>query len=85
LSSKITFKRLFRNSFRYRDDSLMATCVQGTWAFHELARIEALPKADLILEVHNVMNGHTYSWKSIQKVLQDRDVDSGCSLFKSGT
>jgi hypothetical protein len=63
----------------------MATCVQGTWAFHELARIEALPKADLILEVHNVMNSYTYSWKSIQKVLQDCDVDSRYSSSKSST
>ncbi|KAE8441677.1 hypothetical protein EG329_004549 [Mollisiaceae sp. DMI_Dod_QoI] len=49
--------------------------IQNTWAYRELVRIEALPNADLILEVHNAINGHNYSWKSIQTKLRHLNVD----------
>lgn len=53
---------------------------ENTWACRELARIEALPNADLIVEVHNAMNGHTYSWRSIQATLRHLDIDDSLYL-----
>ncbi|KAF8847834.1 hypothetical protein BDZ45DRAFT_754466 [Acephala macrosclerotiorum] len=54
--------------------------IKNTWAYQEVARIEALPKADLIHEVHHAMNGHTYSWRAIQRALQDL-VDPADALY----
>jgi hypothetical protein len=53
---------------------------ENTWADRELARIKALPNADLIIEVHSAMNGHTYSWRSIQRRLQHLDTDNNIFL-----
>ena len=50
------------------------------WAAHEISRIESLPDTDLITEVHNAMNGFTYSWRSIHKQLQKNKIDY--SLFQ---
>jgi hypothetical protein len=49
---------------------------QSTWAGQELVRIKALSNADLIMEVHNAMNGNTYSWRTIQSRLQHFDTES---------
>ncbi len=51
-----------------------------TWADREIVRINALPNADLIMELHSAMNGHTYSWRSIQRRLQHLDTDINVSL-----
>jgi hypothetical protein len=53
---------------------------ETTWADRELVRIKALPNADLIIEVHNAMNGHTYSWRVIQRRLQRLDTDNNIYL-----
>jgi hypothetical protein len=50
------------------------------WAVHEISRIKSLPDTDLITEVHNAMNGSTYSWHSIHKQLQRNKIDY--SLFQ---
>ena len=62
---------LLRNSARFFQLNMST----DTWARRELVRIEALPNADLIVEVHNAMNGHTYSWRSIQRTLHHLDID----------
>jgi DNA polymerase elongation subunit (family B) len=51
-----------------------------TWADRELVRIKALPNADVIIEVHKAMNGHTYSWRCIQRRLQRLDIDNNIYL-----
>jgi hypothetical protein len=53
---------------------------KNTWADREIVRINALPNADLIMELHSAMNGHTYSWRSIQRCLQHLDTDNNVSL-----
>jgi hypothetical protein len=45
------------------------------WTVHESHRIKALSEPDLITEVHNAMNGSTYSWHSIHKQLQKDRTD----------
>jgi hypothetical protein len=52
---------------------------ENSWACRELARIEALPNSNLIFELTNAMNGHTYSWRSIQTTL--RHLDTNDSLY----
>ncbi|PMD42326.1 hypothetical protein L207DRAFT_622319 [Hyaloscypha variabilis F] len=49
--------------------------MSGNWADREVARIEALPNTEFIIELYNAMNGHTYSWRTIQKQLQELKID----------
>jgi hypothetical protein len=52
----------------------------NAWAVQESTRIKALSDPDLITEVHNAMNGSTYSWHSIHQQLQKKQTDY--SLFR---
>jgi hypothetical protein len=54
---------------------MQSNSVRDTWAYQEVARIEALTLADVVYELHNVMNGHNYSWKAIQRELRNLDID----------
>lgn len=60
--------------------ALRETSTKSSWAAQELMRIEALPNADLIIEVHHAMNGQTYSWRSIRRRLQNLDIDQSLQL-----
>lgn len=48
-------------------------------ARREVARIDALSKKKLIIEVLNVMNGDTYPWRSIQT--RTRQLDANSALY----
>jgi hypothetical protein len=52
----------------------------NAWAVHEISRIKALSDTDLINEVHDAMNGVTYSWRSIHEQLQKNKIEY--SLFE---
>lgn len=68
LTSSLAFRMQSQNS------------VRDSWAYREILRIEKMTKAELIAELHDAINGRTYSWKTVQQKLQAQHANQALCL-----